>query len=434
MWCNRFAQVLCFVVFMQSSFTIHEMDSASEPPSPMAAAASVKRKIRSCSNCTGRMPSIDFDTHTLCIGCRNQVCDLNVHCDQCRDWPDTKHVAFVKYNRTLKAKRDYKARRKARLSAARSSDWSVYDTDTDVPSIDEPSVPVKDANLYCVGSQESVVSQECVVSESGGLSEAGPSEVLYVTSGDSLEQLASCLLSKMNELQSDRGRLPPVQSHSIVGSGSRPIVAATDYLGVSAPPQGVYLPNPVNPVFRLPTAPVSDETPHHRLFASGHKEQDLEKSVSATRLAISSLCDRGFQPLNHFWIRFRPFPRTWKMLGGPLLSFVGRFAPLHHSLGFRHSSSDSPLLRLSSQALRIQKAIMHPLVHLGDGPTNRLQVRWAVHLARGVILLPTRGVGSPTIRLPMRANRLQIADNGTISRTTGRIFVLLLWLSCWTTS
>ena len=77
-----------------------------------------------------------------------------------------------------------------------------------MPSIDEPSVPVKDANLDCVGSQESVVSQECVVSESGGLSEAGPSEVFYVTSGDSLEQLASCLLSKMNELQSDRG-CPP---------------------------------------------------------------------------------------------------------------------------------------------------------------------------------------------------------------------------------
>ena len=100
----------------------------------------------------------------------------------------------------------------------------------------------------------------------------------------------------MSELQSDRGRPPPVQSHSIVGSGSRPIVAATDYLGVTAPPQGVYLPNPVNPVFRLPTAPVSDETPHHRLFASDRQVQELEQAVSATRQVISSLCDRGFQP------------------------------------------------------------------------------------------------------------------------------------------
>ena len=62
-----------------------------------------------------------------------------------------------------------------------------------------------------------------------------------------------------------------------MGSVSRPIVAATDYLGVSAPPQGVYLSNPINPVFRLPTVPVSDETPPHRLFASDRKVQELEE-------------------------------------------------------------------------------------------------------------------------------------------------------------
>ena len=171
-WCARFAQVLCFVVLMQSSFTIHEMDSASEPPSPMAAAASDRRKFRTCLHCTSRMPSIDFDTHTLCIGCRHQVCDLNVHCDECRDWPDSKRKVFVKYSRSLKAKRDYKSRRKARLSgAAQSSDQSVYDTDTDVPSLDEPSVPVQGVNLDCV------VSQECVVSEAPS-TETGPSEIL----------------------------------------------------------------------------------------------------------------------------------------------------------------------------------------------------------------------------------------------------------------
>ena len=116
------------------------------------------------------------------------------------------------------------------------------------------------------------------------------------------------------------------------------------------------------------------------------------------------------------------------MRSGRLKSYVGRFAPLHHSLGFRHVSSDSPLLRLSSQVLRIQKATLHPLVHLGDGPTIPLRVRLGVHLARGVILLPTRGVGSRTIHLPMRANHLQVADTGTMSRQTRRIFVLLLWL------
>ena len=92
------------------------------------------------------------------------------------------------------------------------------------------------------------------------------------------------------------------------------------------------------------------------------------------------------------------------------------------------------LLRLSSQFLRIQKMILHTLVHLGEGPTIPLWVRLGILLGRGVILLPARGVGSRTIRLPMRARRLHIADTGTISRMTRNIFVMLLWLFCWTTS
>ena len=179
---------------------------------------------------------------------------------------------------------------------------------------------------------------------------------------------------------------------------------------------------------------MSDETPHHRLFASDHKVQDLEKAVSATRLAISSLCDRGFQPPQSLLDSASSLSRDLEDAKRSSSELRGEIRPpLHHSLGFRHSSSNSPLLRLFSQVLRIQKAILHPLIHLGDGPTIPLRVRLGVHLARGVILLPTRGVGSQAIRLPMRANRLQVADNGTISRTTRRIFVLLLWLSCWTT-
>ena len=41
------------------------------------------------------------------------------------------------------------------------------------------------------------------------------------------------------------------------------------------------------------------------------------------------------------------------------------------------------------------------VVHLGDGPTISLRVRLGILLARGVILLPSRGVCSRTIRLPM---------------------------------
>ena len=110
------------------------------------------------------MPSYDFDNHTLCITCRGQVCDLDIFCDECRDWPLSKRKVFVNYNRGLKTRREYK-KRKARLaSAVRSSDQSVYDTDTDVP-LDEPSVPVPNVQLESVSSQEYLVSQECVVPE-----------------------------------------------------------------------------------------------------------------------------------------------------------------------------------------------------------------------------------------------------------------------------
>ena len=167
------------------------MDSASEPLSPMAAAASTKRKFRTCLRCPIRMPSFDFDNHTLCIKCRDQVCDLDVHCDECRDWPLSKRV-FVNYNRGLKARRDSK-KRKARLAgAAHSSDQSVYDTDTDVPLLDEPSVPVQNVHLESVGSQECLVSQDCVVSEAPS-TEVAQSDVLYLSSGDGLEKLASSL-------------------------------------------------------------------------------------------------------------------------------------------------------------------------------------------------------------------------------------------------
>ena len=184
------------------------MDSASNPPSPnMAAAASTKRKFRKCLRCPSRMPSFDFDNHTLCTTCRDQVCDLEIVCDECRDWPLPKRKVFVSYNRGLQTRREYK-KRKARLAgAALSSDQSVYDTDTDVP-LDEPSVPVQNVQLESVGSQQCLVSQECVVSEAPS-TEVAQSDVLLLSSGDGLEKL--CFISFFLSLVifSLKGGVPP---------------------------------------------------------------------------------------------------------------------------------------------------------------------------------------------------------------------------------
>ena len=140
---------------MQSFFGVSGLESTDRLPTPMAA-VSDGGKFRNCANYTTRMPSIVFDAHTLCIGCKDQVCDMSVHCYECRDWSDSYRLAFLKYNRTLKARCDSKVRRKARLGAAQSqSDQSVCDTDTDVLSINEPipSVQVQSDNVECVVSE-----------------------------------------------------------------------------------------------------------------------------------------------------------------------------------------------------------------------------------------------------------------------------------------
>ena len=62
------------------------------------------------------------------------------------------------------------------------------------------------------------------------------------------------------------------------------------------PPYGVILTNFIHPVYRLSTAPVSDETPLHRLAASDRQLRDLETKLAATRQAIDSFCDEGLEP------------------------------------------------------------------------------------------------------------------------------------------
>ena len=111
---------------------------------------------------------------------------------------------------------------------------------------------------------------------------------------------------------------------------------------------------------------------------------------------------------------------------------------------FRYSEDDPAYAgpsRLRSHATTpVQPGPSHPEDDPASaGPSRRrsygsLRVRLGILLARGVILLLLRGVVSRTIRLPMRARRLLIADNGTISRMTRNIFVMLLWLFCWPTS
>ena len=76
-----------------------------------------------------------------------------------------------------------------------------------------------------------------------------------------------------------------------------------------------------------------------------------------------------------------------------------------------YSSRQGTLLRVSRTTRLARGVVPHP-----------------GRVAKGVILLPSRGLGSRTIRRPMRLRRLHIANTGTISRVTRNIFVMLFWL------
>ena len=80
--CANVLHKFCIVWFMQSAFTIRNMDSNSEPPSPnMAAAVPDKRRFRKCNNCMSRRPSIMRITILYALNAESQyvTCKLFVN-------------------------------------------------------------------------------------------------------------------------------------------------------------------------------------------------------------------------------------------------------------------------------------------------------------------------------------------------------------------
>ena len=126
-------------------------------------------------------------------------------CDECRDWPPQKRRVFVKYNNSLRTRREYK-RRQARLAGA-ASDQSVGDTDTDVP-LDEPSVPMQNVHFDNLDQQQCLVSEVVVVSAAPS-TEVTQSDVLVLPAGESLGKIAESIFSRLSELQSSSPPPPP---------------------------------------------------------------------------------------------------------------------------------------------------------------------------------------------------------------------------------
>ena len=159
--------------------------------------------------------------------------------------------------------------------------------------------------------------------------ETATSDLLLLPPGSDLDKLAFTVLSRLSDLQPARGPQTPVRSQSMAsglsqqavilpnvcqpsvqaGSGisqpgvilpnvCQPGFTNTEVVGVTAPPP--LFANPAQPVFRLPTAPISGGVQHEtpqRPVASDEEVQHLQEALSSTRQAIALLRSSGIRPL-----------------------------------------------------------------------------------------------------------------------------------------
>ena len=428
--------------FMQSAFTIRNMESTPEPPSPnMAATDSKQRKLRKCTNCTTRMPSFFYDNHLLCTKCRNQVCDMQLVCDECRDWPVTKRKLFVNYNQKLRSKREAK-RRQARLASA-ASDQSVCDTDTDVP-LEEPSVPVQDIHLdeLNIGQQQCLTSEEVVIS-AGTSTDTDSTNLLVLPPGSDLDKLAFTVLSRLSDLQSARAPQTTIQSQSmpaglsqqalILPNVCQPSVQSLS-VGSTISQQGIILPNvcqpsvqsesvisqpgvilpvcqsiftdneiegvtarpplfinPTQPAFRLPTAPSS----------AGFQQEATQNPQNPVTTAPSS---RGFQQ------EATQNPQNPVANNGGFSNLHQALSSIHQTIASFTASGMSPPQSLldsaSSLARELQDASLSPPQ---PGASTSAKPR-----------SPQRGPTRPeaTLRVPETARRVQEATTRVHEDTT----------------
>ena len=139
----------------------------------------------------------------------------------------------------------------------------------------------------------------------------------------------------------------------------------------------------------------------------------MQEALASTRQAISSLRTSGVRPHQ---------------------SLFDSASSLARDLEDARLSSSRPGVSSSAKPTSAQSGPARPEFDPAvPGPSRRRSfdspsVPRNTHLARGVILLPTRDVGSLAIRLRTRIHRLSIANNGTINRTKRIIFVLPHWI------
>ena len=106
-----------------------------------------KVQLCTCLKCTNRLSDSCYDKHTLCEKCRNQVCDYNAFCDECRSWSTDFRKIYVKHQKRVskgKAKGKAKSPPVADDSASNVSIESHASIPVVILPLDSQSVDIDD--------------------------------------------------------------------------------------------------------------------------------------------------------------------------------------------------------------------------------------------------------------------------------------------------
>ena len=216
------------------------------------------------------------------------------------------------------------------------------------------------------------------------------------------------------------------QQGVILPNVCQPVFTNTEVAGVSAPPP-LFL-NPVQPVFKLPTAPISGDS-LQRTVANEQSIQVLQETLTSTQQAIASFRVRGLRPHQSLLDSAESLAKNLKDARLSSRPGVSHLRSLRRLRWCRLVQRRLVGQRQPKGVLLDQSSSLLSLVHRNGDLKTRLIVSQTTHLARGVVPHPARGVVSLATRLK-KTTRIRVANNGTTNRTKRIIFVLPCWIFC----
>ena len=124
------------------------MDSSPSTTAPAMTSSSSAADMatrRSCSRCSRRMSSLQYDKHTLCLSCREVTCSMDLRCVECTAWSTDEMANYLRHRKSLVSK----GKKKLSVTAASSSSPSVPPSAT--PSVASASPA---PTLSCIADEK----------------------------------------------------------------------------------------------------------------------------------------------------------------------------------------------------------------------------------------------------------------------------------------